>query len=210
MIRILIVDDHDIVRQGLRRIFEKSQGMQIVGESANGVEALHWLRHNECDVVLLDIAMPGQSGIEVLKQVHMDHPQLPILILSNYPEDQYAVRLIKAGAAGYLTKGCRTAEMMQAVHDVTSGKKFFSPTVLEMLVNEINRPEGKLPHEMLSDREFKIFLLLAGGKCVNEIAKELFISNKTVSTHKANVMLKMNLHSVSDLVRYAVKHGLAE
>jgi DNA-binding NarL/FixJ family response regulator len=208
MIRILIVDDHDLVRHGLERIFEKTQGMKIVAEKNNGVDALHWLRHNECDVALLDISMPGITGIEVLKQIHEEKPNLPILILSNYPEDQYAVRLIKSGAAGYLTKGCATAIMVKAVREVASGKKFFSPAVLEMLVNEICMPGEKLPHEILSDREFKIFLLLVAGKGVNEIAQELFISNKTVSTHKANLMVKMNLHNVSDLVRYAVKHGL--
>jgi DNA-binding NarL/FixJ family response regulator len=210
MIRILIVDDHDLVRHGLGRIFEKTQGMKIVAEISSGIDALHWLRHNECDVVLLDISMPGLSGIEVLKKVHQDKPSLPILILSNYPEDQYALRLIKSGASGYLTKGCATAVMVNAVRDVATGKKYFSPAVQEMLVNEVSMPAEKLPHEILSDREFNIFLLLAAGKGVNEIADQLLISNKTVSTHKANLMLKMNLHNVPDLVRYAVKHGLAD
>ncbi len=208
MIRILIVDDHDIVRHGLKRIFEDIPGMEIVAEQVNGIDALHWLRHNECDVVLLDISMPGQGGIEVLQQVHQERPSLPILILSNYPEDQYAVRLIKSGAAGYLTKGCATAEMVKAVRHVASGKKFITSTVLEMLVNEVSMPEARLPHENLSDREFKIFTLLVAGKGVNEIAEQLLISNKTVSTHKSRLMEKMNLHNVSDLVRYAVKHGL--
>lgn len=210
MIRILIVDDHDIVRHGLNRIFEKTQGMKIVAEKNNGIDAMHWLHHNECDVVLLDISMPGQSGIEVLKQVHEEKPNLPILILSNYPEDQYAVRLIKSGAAGYLTKGCATAIMVKAVSEVAGGKKFISPTVLEMLVNEITIPEGRLPHEILSDREYKIFRLLIAGKGVNEIAEQLLISNKTVSTHKTHLMEKMNIRNLSDLVRYAVKHGLAD
>ncbi len=210
MIRILIVDDHDIVRHGLNRIFEKIPGMKIVAETNNGIDALHWLRQNECDVMLLDISMPGISGIDVLKQVHDEKPNLPILILSNYPEDQYAVRLIKCGAAGYLAKGCATAEMVNAVNEVAIGKKFISPTVLELLVNEISMPEEKLPHETLSDRELRIFRLLVAGQGVNEIAEQLSISNKTVSTHKTHLMLKMNLHNVSDLVRYAVKHGLVE
>jgi two-component system invasion response regulator UvrY len=210
MIRILIVDDHDLVRHGLERVFEKTQSMKIVAGKSSGIDALHWLRHNECDVVLLDISMPGLSGIEVLKQIHEEKPNLPILILSNYPEDQYALRLIKSGAAGYLTKGCATAVLVNAVRDVANGNKYFSPAVQEMLVNEVNLPTEKLPHEILSDREFNIFLLLVAGKCVNEIAEQLSISNKTVSTHKANLMIKMNLHNVSDLVRYAVKHGLAD
>ncbi|MGA7595760.1 MAG: response regulator transcription factor [Gallionella sp.] len=210
MIRILIVDDHDLVRHGLERIFERTQGIEIVGEMSNGRDALQWLRNNECEVALLDISMPGISGIEVLKQVHEEKPNLPILILSNYPEDQYAVRLIKAGASGYLTKGCATAVIVKAVREVASGKKFFSPTVLDILVNEISMPAGKHPHEILSDREFKIFCLLVAGRTVNEIAEQLFISNKTVSTHKANLMEKMNLHNVSDLVRYAIKHRLTD
>lgn len=210
MIRILIVDDHDIVRHGLKRIFENIQGMKVAAEQDNGNDALHWLRHNDCDVVVLDISMPGRSGIEVLKQVHEEKPKLPILILSNYTEDQYAMRLIKSGAAGYLTKGCTSAVIVEAVRDVVSGKKYFSPAVLEMLVNELRIPEGKLPHENLSDREFKIFRLLVAGKSINEIAEQLFISNKTVSTHKTHLMEKMNIHNVADLVRYAITYEIAD
>jgi DNA-binding NarL/FixJ family response regulator len=210
MIKVLIVDDQDLVRQGLKRIFEDAQGIEIVAEQTNGIDALHWLSHHECDVVLLDISMPGQSGIEVLKQVHEEKPKLPILILSNHTEDQYAVRLIRSGAAGYLSKGCATAIMIEAVRTVASGKKYISPSVLEMLVSEISKPEGKLPHEILSDREFEVFRLLCAGKGVNDIAAQLFISNKTVSTHKANLMEKMNLRNLADLVRYCVTHGLAD
>jgi two-component system, NarL family, invasion response regulator UvrY len=198
------------VRHGLKRIFENIPEMKIAAEQDNGIDALHWLRHNDCDVVVLDISMPGRSGIEVLKQIHEEKPKLPILILSNYTEDQYAIRLIKSGAAGYLTKGCTTAVIVEAVRDVVSGKKYFSPAVLEMLFNEIRIPKGKLPHEILSDREFKIFRLLVVGKSINEIAEQLFISNKTVSTHKAHLMEKMNLHNVADLVRYAVKYEIAD
>jgi DNA-binding NarL/FixJ family response regulator len=208
MIRILIVDDHDIVRQGLKRLFEKVQGMVIIAEQDNGINALHWVRHNDCDVVLLDISMPGLSGIEVLKQLRNEKPKLPILIFSNYTEDQYAIRLIKSGASGYLTKGSMAAVIVEAVRDVVSGKKYFSQAVLEMLVNEIRIPEGKLPHETLSNREFKVFRLLVAGKSNNEIASLLFISNKTVSTHKANLLGKMNFQSVAQLVHYAVQHGL--
>lgn len=210
MIRVLIVDDQDLVRHGLKRIFEDVQGIQIVSEQTNGTDALHWLSHNDCDVVLLDISMPGQSGIEVLRQVHEEKPRLPILILSNHTEDQYAVRLIKSGAVGYLSKGCATAVMVEAVRTAASGKKYISPAVLEMLVSEVSQPEGKLPHEMLSDREFEIFRLLCAGKSVNDIATQLFISNKTVSTHKANLMEKMHLQNLADLVRYCVTHGLAD
>jgi DNA-binding NarL/FixJ family response regulator len=210
MIRILIVDDHDIVRQGLKRLFEKVERMTIIAEQDNGVNALHWLRNNDCDVVLLDISMPGLSGIEVLKQMRDEKPKLPILIFSNYTEDQYAMRLIKAGASGYVCKGSDSAVVVEAIRDVVSGKKYFSRAVLELLINEIIIPEGKLPHDTLSEREFMVFNLLVAGNSINEVATQIFISNKTVSTHKTNLLKKMNLHNVPDLVRYAVKHGLVE
>ena len=210
MIRILVVDDHDIVRQGLNKLFEKIQDMTVIAEQDNGVSALHWLRHNDCDVVLLDISMPGLNGIELLKQFRDEKPKLPILIFSNYTEDQYAIRLIKAGASGYLTKGGVSAVILEAVRNVVSGKKYFSQTVLEMLINEVRIPEGKLQHDILSDREFMIFRLLVAGKNNNEIAAQLSISNKTVSSHKANLLRKMNLQSVAHLVHYAVQHGLVD
>ncbi len=208
MIRILIVDDHDLVRQGLKRIIEKSIGMEIVAEHENGTDALHWLGQNECDVVLLDISMPGRSGIEVLKQLHEEKPKLPILILSNYAEDQYAVRLIKSGAAGYLTKGCASAVIIEAIHDVAKGKKYFSPNVLEMLTNELSMPEGKLAHEYLSNREYQIFSLLATAKTVTEIAETLNLSGKTVSTYRTRILEKMKLRNNAELMHYAIEKKL--
>lgn len=208
MIRILIVDDHDLVRHGLRRIFEKNQGMEVVAEHDNGVDALHWLRRHDCDVVLLDISMPGRNGIEVLKQIQEEKPKLPVLILSNYTEDQYAVRLIKSGAAGYLTKGCASAVVVEAVSYAASGKKYFSPAVLEMLANELRLPEGKLPHETLSNREYQIFRLLASAKTVTEIAETLNLSGKTVSTYRARILEKMNLRNNAELMQYAVEKKL--
>ena len=208
MIRILIVDDHDLVRHGLRRIFEKTQGMEILAEYDNGSDALHWLRRNDCDVVLLDISMPGRTGIEVLKQIREEKPKLPVLILSNYAEDQYAVRLIKSGAAGYLTKGCASAVVVEAVRNAAAGKKYFSPAVLDMLANELNRSEGKLPHETLSNREYQIFQLLASAKTVTEIAGILSLSGKTVSTYRTRILEKMNLRNNAELMQYAVEHRL--
>jgi two-component system invasion response regulator UvrY len=210
MIRILIVDDHDLVRHGLKRIFEKTSDMDVVAELDNGNDALNWLRRNECDVLLLDISMPGRTGIEVLKQLREDKPKLPVLILSNYTEDQYAVRLIKSGAAGYLTKGCASAVLVEAVRDVASGKKYFTPAVLEMLTNELSMPQGKLPHETLSDREYQIFRLLASAKTVTEIADILSLSGKTVSTYRARVLEKMHLRNNAELMQYAVDKHLAE
>lgn len=210
MIRIFVIDDHDLVRSGLRRIFEKVQGISIVEEKDNGVDALNWLRLNKCDVVLLDISMPGRNGIDVLKQIHEDMPKLPVLILSNYAEDQYAVRLIKSGAAGYLTKGCASAMLIEAVSIVASGKKYFSPAVLELLTNELSLPKGKLPHEILSNREYQIFRLLASAKTVKEIASTLNLSGKTVSTYRTRILEKMHLHNNAEMMQYAVEHRLEE
>lgn len=205
MIRILITDDHAIVRQGLARILEKNRGMEIVAECDNGIDALNWLRGNDCDIALIDISMPGLSGVDLLKQIREEKPKLPVLVISIYPEDQYAVRLIKAGAAGYLTKGCAPAIVVEAVQQIVSGKKYISPVVAEMLANECGVQEGKLPHEILSDREYQIFLLLASAKTVSEIADSLALSGKTVSTYRSRILEKMHLRNNAELMRYAIE-----
>ena len=210
MIRILIADDHAIVRQGLKQILEESREMKVVAEHTNGADALRWIRANDCDVVLLDISMPGMSGIDVLKQLHEEKPKLPILILSIYSEDQYAVRLIKAGAAGYLTKESAPEVVVEAVRRVADGKKHISRAVAEMLVNEFGAPEGKLPHETLSDREYQIFRLLASARTVSEIADTLALSVKTVSTYRGRILEKMQLRNNAELMRYAVEKHLME
>jgi len=210
MIRVLIADDHDLVRQGLKRIIENTPDMEVVAEQANGVDALHWLGHNDCDVLLLDISMPGRNGIEVLKQLRAEKPKLPVLILSNYTEDQYAVRLIKSGAAGYLTKGCASAVVVEALRAVASGKKYFSPAVLEMLTNELAMPEGRLPHETLSNREYQIFRYLASARTVTEIGELLNLSGKTVSTYRTRILEKMNLRNNAELMQYAIEKRLTE
>ncbi len=210
MIRIVIADDHAIVRQGLKKILDESIEMKIVAEHTNGADALRWIRANDCDVALLDIAMPGMSGIDVLKQLHEEKPKLPILILSIYPEDQYAVRLIKAGAAGYLTKESAPEVVMEAVRRVAAGKKYISPAVAEMLANEFGAPEGKLPHETLSDREFQIFRLFASARTATEIADTLSLSVKTVSTYRSRILEKMQLRNNAELMRYAVEKHLME
>lgn len=209
MIRIMIADDHAIVRNGLARILEKNGEMKIVAEHENGIDTLNWLRHNDCDIALLDISMPGLSGIEVLKQIRAEKPKLPVLIVSIYPEDQYAVRLIKAGAAGYLTKGCAPAVIVEAVQRIVSGKKHISPAVAEMLANEIDASSEKLPHETLSDREYQIFLLLASAKTVTEIADILALSGKTISTYRSRILEKMRLRNNAELMHYAIEKHLA-
>lgn len=208
MIRILIVDDHAIVRHGLKQIVEESGEMRVVAEAGCGSDALRKIRNTDCDVVLLDISMPDMSGIDVLKQIHAEKPQLPILILSIYPEDQYAVRLIKAGAAGYLTKESAPQEVVKAIHRVASGKKYINPTVAEILADELGTSDKKLSHQTLSDREYQIFLLLASAETVSEIADNLALSVKTVSTYRTRVLEKMRLHNNAELMRYAIDNHL--
>ncbi|MDO8813710.1 MAG: response regulator transcription factor [Gallionella sp.] len=210
MIRIMIADDHAIVRQGLARILEKSGEMQIVAEHDNGADALNWLRDNDCDIALLDISMPGMNGIDLLKQLREEKPKLPVLVISIYAEDQYAVRIIKAGASGYLTKGCSPATLMKAVNRIISGNKYISPAVAEMLANEIGDTHEKLPHKILSDREYQILLLLASAKTIAEIADILVLSGKTISTYRNRILLKMHLRNNAELMRYAVDNHLVQ
>jgi two-component system, NarL family, invasion response regulator UvrY len=210
MIRILIADDHAIIRHGLKQIIEENGEMRVVAEADTGIDALRKIRETECDVVLLDISMPDMSGIDVLKQIHAEKPQLPILILSIYSEDQYAMRLIKAGAAGYMTKESAPSEVVKALLRVAGGKKYISPVVAEILANDIGMDEEKLPHQTLSDREYQIFLLLASAKTVSEIADALALSVKTVSTYRARVLEKMRLNNNAELMRYAIDNQLGE
>lgn len=210
MIRILIADDHAIVRHGLKQIIEESGEMRVVAEAGSGSEALRKIREIACDVVVLDISMPDMSGIDVLKQIHAERPQLPILILSIYSEDQYAMRLIKAGAAGYMTKESAPSEVVKALLRVAGGKKYISPTVAEILANDLGTAEEKLPHQILSDREYQIFLLLASAKTVSEIADTLALSVKTVSTYRSRVLDKMHLHNNAELMRYAIDNDLTQ
>jgi len=210
MTRILIADDHNVVRQGLTLILEKISGMKVVASCTNGIDAMNWLLKNECDVALIDIAMPGMNGIDLLKHLRKEKPKLPVLILTAYPEDQYAVRLIKAGAAGYLNKECAPDDVVSAVHCVLGGKRYISPAVVEMLANEVSLPEGKLPHETLSNREYQIFLLFAKAKTVAEIAESLKLSAKTVRTYHSRILEKMNLRNSAELMFYAMEKHLIQ
>lgn len=210
MIRILIADDHAIVRHGLKQIIEKSGEMRVVAEADCGIATLRKLREIECDVVLLDVSMPDMSGVDVLKQIHAERPHLPVLILSIYPEDQYAMRLIKAGAVGYMTKDSAPPEVVKALLHVAGGKKYISPVVAELLADDLGSVEGKLPHQTLSDREYQIFLLLAAAKTVSEIADTLSLSVKTISTYRTRILEKMHLDNNAELMRYAVDNHLAQ
>jgi DNA-binding NarL/FixJ family response regulator len=208
--RVLIVDDHAIVRQGLRRILEDAKGLKVGGEAANGVEALKMIRAEKWDVVLLDISMPEKNGIDTLKQIVERNKGAKVLILSMYPEDQHAVRLMKAGASGYLTKETAPEKLVEAIRTVVSGKKHISPTLSELLLLECGSNSGKLPHEILSDREYQVLRLIGSGKSVSDVAETLSISVKTVSTYRTHILEKMKLKNNAELTYYVMQNGLKE
>jgi len=211
MIRIVIADDHAIVREGLKRIVGDAQGLQVLGEAADGHEVMQRVRELEFDVLVLDLSMPGRSGMELIKLVKAEKPKLRILVLSMHQETQYAVRAIRSGASGYLTKESAPAQLEQALRKIAAGGAYISAEVAEQLALGA-MPGGKAaaPHESLSDREFDVLRRLAAGESVTEIAAGLNLSVKTVSTHKANGMAKLGLQNQTELVRYALKHGLIE
>jgi len=205
-IRILIADDHGIVRQALKQLLDEEPGMEVVAECANGADAMDWLNKHNCDIALVDIAMPGMNGIDLLNKLHLEKQNLPVLVLSTYAENQYAMRLIKAGASGYLTKECAPMEIVEAVRSVASGKKYFSQAVLDMLTREVSAVQEKLPHEVLSGREHQIFMLLVSGRNVTGIANDLNLSVKTISTYRTRILEKMRLRNNNELIRYAIEN----
>lgn len=208
MIRVFIVDDHVIVRQGLRRILEEAEGIEVVEEAANGVEALKKIHTLEWDVMLLDISMPEKGGDDTLRQIIHENRDARVLILSMYPEDQYAVRLMKAGAWGYLTKDVAPEQLVVAIRQVMLGKKYFSPTLAELMLLEINADREKPFHENLSDREYQVLILLGSGKKASEIAATLSLSVKTISTYRAHILEKMKLKNNAEMIYYVIQHGL--
>jgi DNA-binding NarL/FixJ family response regulator len=210
LIRIVIADDHAIVREGLKRIVSSIADMQVVGEAADGIQALQRVREIDFDVLMLDLSMPGRSGMELIKLVRAEKPALRILILSMHQEMQYAVRAIKSGASGYLTKESAPALLEQALRKIAQGGAFISAEVAEQLALGAMPGSVVVPHESLSNREFEVFRLLVDGVSLTSIAGQLHLSVKTVSTHKANLMQKMGLRNMSELIRYAVAHGLTD
>ena len=210
MIRIVIADDHAIVREGLKRIVSSVDDMQVTGEAADGTEVMQRVRELSFDVLMLDLSMPGRSGMELIKLVHAEKPKLRILVLSMHQELQYAVRAIKSGASGYLTKESAPSLLEQAIRKLAGGGAFISADVAEQLaLGAMPGGEG-LPHENLSNREFEVLRLLVAGTSVTDISLRLKLSVKTVSSHKANLMHKMGLSNQSELIRYALKHGLID
>ncbi|MCE4537210.1 response regulator transcription factor [Pelomonas sp. P7] len=210
MIRIGIVDDHAIVRSGLRQFLADNVDFRVTGEAGNGREALELARGGEVDVLLLDISMPDQSGVDALAAIKARFSDLPVLILSGFPEAHYATTLLRQGASGYLNKECDPEEIATAIRTVARGRRYISPAVAELLADGVGGGGERPPHELLSERELQVFLRLAKGETVGDMAKAMFLSVKTVSTYRSRVLEKINLATNSDLTYYALKNGLIQ
>jgi DNA-binding NarL/FixJ family response regulator len=211
MINIGIVDDHAIVRTGLKQYFSEQVDLRVVGEAASGREAIDLVRTTpDLDVLVLDLSMPGQSGIDALGMIRAKAPDVGILVLSGYPEEHYAVSMIRQGASGYLNKECDPTEILSAIRTIAMGRRYISPAVAQLLAQQLDHKEGGAPHEHLSEREFQVFLKLAKGETAGDIAKALSLSVKTVSTYRTRLMEKMSLASNSNLTYYALKHKLID
>ena len=206
--RIVIADDHPVVRRGLRAIVEDALRPADVHEAGNAAELLTLVRKRDPDVVLLDIAMPGRSGLEALKELRREHPKIPMLVLSIHSADEFAVRSIKAGASGYLTKDSAPEELIDAIRTVVAGRRYLTPSVAERLASAVESDVKGAPHEMLSDREFHVLRMLAAGKTNGEVAGELALSVKTISTYRTRTLRKMGMRTNAELAQYAVRHGL--
>ena len=208
MIKILIADDHTIVREGLKQIVSNAPGLFVTGEASNGQETLDLIRKNNFDVILLDICMPEKDGLAILKQLKREKIELPVLVLSMHPEEQYAVRMLKMGAAGYLTKASASDELINAIKKIATGKKYISDSLAEKLALDLDIDTEKHLYEYLSDREFQVMCMIASGKTVTNIAEELSLSVNTISTYRVRVLNKMKMTSNSELTRYAIKNQI--
>jgi len=209
MIKVLIADDHAVVRRGLFQILEDEDDLVVAGEATTAREVLRVLRRDDVDVLVLDIAMPGGGGLEVLRQLQDLRPDLPVLVLSVHGERQYATRVLKAGAAGYLTKDSAPGELVAALRRVAEGKRYITPAVAAILADRLDE-EDLSPREILSDREFQVVCLLGSGETISSIAKELSLSVKTVSTYRTRILKKLHLDTTADIIRYALEHQLVE
>jgi DNA-binding NarL/FixJ family response regulator len=210
MIRVVVADDHTIVREGLKQVLASAAEIAVVGEAKDGHEVMQRVRELDFDVLLLDMSMPGKSGIELIKQVRSEKPKLRVLILSMHQEQQYAVRAIKAGASGYLTKDSASTQLVSAIRKVAGGGAYITDSVAQQLaLGAMSQADGP-PHGALSDREFQVFRMLVSGKAVSDIGRELNLSVKTVSTHKARIMEKMSMSNPAELIHYAIRHRLID
>ena len=210
MIKVLVADDHPVVREGLKQILAAAQDIEVAAEAEDGHELLEKVREQSFDVVVMDITMPGLMGLDALKQLKSEHPQLPILILSVHPEEQYALRVLRAGASGYLTKGSAPDSLIGAIRKVHRGGNYVSPALAERLADELRGDITKMPHETLSDREYQVMCLIASGKTVTEIADQLALSVKTVSTYRSRILEKMKMKTNAELTHYAIEHKLVD
>ena len=208
MIRVAIADDHPIVREGLRRIVSDDGGISVPGEASSAVELFRLLKSTAVDVVLLDVSMPGATFIETLQDLRREHPSIKVLVISAHPEDQWAMRSLQAGAAGYLTKDHSPEQLVHAIRRVARGGRYVSESMAERLAGMVDGGLARAPHEQLSDREFEVLRALGSGMMVKDVAAQLRLSSKTVSTHRTRLLEKMGLESKADLVRYVVAHGL--
>jgi two-component system, NarL family, invasion response regulator UvrY len=208
MIRILIVDDHGVVRRGLIQIVSEESDMTVVGEAQNAQAMLTFLRNQPCDVVVTDISMPGGTALDVLKELKREYPRLPVLVLSMHPEDQYGVQALKLGASGYMTKESAPEELVHAIRKVVVGGRYVSPSLAEQLVFDVSTDTGRPPDEVLSEREHQVLCLLASGKSVTQIADELALSVKTISTYRVRILEKMGMKNNAELMHYAISNRL--
>jgi two-component system invasion response regulator UvrY len=210
MLKILIADDHPIVRQGLKQIIAETADIVVSGEAVDGLEAINKVRAGDYDVVLLDISMPVKNGIDVLAQLKYERPKLPVLMLSMHPEEQYAVQALRAGASGYLTKDSAPEELVGAIRKVSTGGKYVGASLAEKLASIVQKGCPELPHQTLSERELDVMRLIASGKTVSEIARELSLSVKTISTYRSRILEKMQMKSNAQLTRYAINNSLID
>ncbi len=210
MINIIIADDHAIVRKGLKQILDDTLEMKVVAEAGNSVELMEKLHQQQFDVVILDITMPGRSGLDVLKDIKTEFPKLPVLVLSVHREEQYAVRTLRSGAAGYLNKKSAPDELIEAIRVVSTGRKYISNSVADTLVTSLEPDSEKPLHESLSDREYQVMCMIASGKSVSTISRELNLSVKTISTFRAHILRKMNMKDNAEITHYAIKNQLVE
>ncbi len=208
-IKVLLADDHAVFREGLKLILSETPDIVATGDVDNGHAVLEALRKTSYDVVLLDVSMPGKSGLETLKQLRVEYPKLPVLVLSMYPEDRIAVRFLQAGASGYVTKGSASDQLVRAIKTVYHGEKFISPQLAQKLAHNFLYFE-RAPHELLSDREYQVLCMIGAGKTVSEIAEELILSVKTISTHRTHILEKLNLKNTAQSIRYALENKLIE
>jgi len=209
-LKVLLADDHAIIRDGLRQILADTDDLVVAGEAANGLDVMQKVRERDWDVLVLDISMPGRNGLELIRLAKEERPELPILVLSMHQEEQYAVRALKAGAQGYITKESDSELLVAAIRRVAKGGVHISDKVAELMVRGIRPTDKPQPHNLLSDREYQVFNMLVMGRSLTEIGAELSLSVKTISTHKTHILQKMNLSGTAELIRYAVAHNLAD